>query len=247
MKLSALLLLSFLFVAVCGFSQEKKPAQAALKSGPGTSTPAVNQQFDLQEKIYKRSRQLGDLITATQALHTMLVLKPERFDLNDSLCLIYLGRGLFQQSKKVSEEILERNSGNLPVREVLAQSLENLGAYNEALAAYEILYKETEKLLYLYKVAAFQYLLKRYGECDASLRQIELSPEAPAEKVVLNYPNENPNFQKVPILAAAMNIRGVIAMDMNKPTEAGQYFDQALTMMPDFIMAKKNKERLSGK
>ena len=247
MKFSGFLLFMFLFTGLSGFSQEKKIGQAALKTGAGTSSPAVNQQFQLQEKIYRRARQLGDLTTATQALHTMIALRPEKTDLNDSLCLIYLGRGLFQQSRDVAKEVLEKNSGNLPVREALAQSYENLGSYPDALTAYETLYNGTKKLLYLYKVAAFQYLLKRYAECDANLRQIELSPEAPAEKVVLNYPNENPNFQKVPILAAALNIRGVIAIDMNKLTEAADYFDQALLLMPDFIMAKKNKERLSGK
>ena len=218
-----------------------------MKSAVAGTNSALGQQFQVQEKIYFRSRQLGDLITATNALHTMLALQPERSEFNDSLALIYLGRAMFVQAKQLATEILLKKPGNLPVREVLAQATENLGNYNEALAAYELLHSETKNVIYLYKIAAFQYLLKRFGECEVSLQQIESAPDAAASKVVLNYPGETPNFQRVPVIAAALNIRGVIAKDMNLPEEAGKSFNQALQIMPDFIMAQRNLQRLSEK
>jgi tetratricopeptide (TPR) repeat protein len=212
----------------------------------GKQAELNQQQFELQQAIYKRAIELNDLTEASGALYTMIALRPERLDLNDSLCFAYMGRGMYLQSGKLAQEILARDPKKQIFKEVLAQSEENLGMYKEALATYEELVNETKKTVFLYKVAALQYLLKRMGECEANLILLEKAPDAAKETVNLAYPGENPPRQDVPLLAAICNIRGVIAIDLNKQDEAKKQFAKALEYYPEFTMAKKNLEYLNG-
>jgi tetratricopeptide (TPR) repeat protein len=212
----------------------------------GKQAELNQQQFELQQAVYKRAIELNDLTEASGALYTMIALRPERLDLNDSLCFAYMGRGMYLQSGKLAQEILARDPKKQIFKEVLAQSEENLGMYKEALATYEELVNETKKTVFLYKVAALQYLLKRMGECEANLVLLEKAPDAAKETVNLAYPGENPPRQDVPVLAAICNIRGVIAIDLNKLEEAKKQFAKALEYYPEFTMAKKNLEYLNG-
>jgi hypothetical protein len=75
---------------------------------------------------------------------------------------------------------------------------------------------------------------------------LEKAPDAAKETVNLAYPGENPPRQDVPLLAAIANIRGGIAIDLNKQEEAKKQFAKALEYYPEFTMAKKNREYLNG-
>jgi len=46
--------------------------------------------------------------------------------------------------------------------------------------------------------------------------------------------------QKVPLRAAAHNVKGIIAMDLNQPDIAKQQFETAIKLFPDFVLAQGN-------
>lgn len=213
---------------------------------PKLDKKLVEQEFFIQESIYKRSLALRDYIVATDALYNMQALKPERTDLADSLCLLYFGRALYHQSRTLAEEILERNPGNELFREVLAQSLEELGLYTEALPEYEKLYKTQQRLYVLYKIASMQFILKRYGECDQSLNRLISDPQGEKESISMSQDRQAGSRQQVLVAAAAYNIKGVILQELNRKEDALASFEKALEIQPDFRMAQANIDLLKN-
>ena len=175
-----------------------------------------------------------------------MVLKPERKDLRDSLALLYFAGERYGQSYVVGEEILKDDPKRNDILEMVAVSKQALGMAKEALADYEKLYAgDSKQIFYLYQIATLQYQLKRYGECVASLDQI-IANEASAKQNV-NIRNSNNTSQAVPMKAAALNVKGIVAMDLNQESNAKDFFNQALQIFPDFALAKGNLATLAQK
>lgn len=228
--------ISFVLLAV------KLSAQTTGKPSPAGKTPPPPNK--LHERVYLKCKGVGDLASATMALYYWMEAQPSRRDLLDSLCFIYLGRGMFGQSAAVAREILKDQKENLPVKEALAQSYEGLGAYIEAISVYQQLFSLVKKPLFLYKVAALQYLSKNVDASEQNLNALEALRGIEEERIVLNYQGERLNSQEVPVLAATKNIRGILLMEAGKKQEAEAMFNLALEIFPGFIMAERNLQAL---
>jgi len=196
--------------------------------------------FQVQESVYKSAVSRFDLEVATAALYQMMAIRPERTDLNDSLCRTYYKRRFYYQANILAEEILRSNPENTDILEIGAISKEELGDYLESLNRFEYLYSLKKRLGTLYKIASLQYFLKRIGECEENINKILQDPAAKTETVPISSGTKGDAFQQVPVAAAALNIRGVILMEMNKPEEAKTYFEKSLEYMPDYKMARNN-------
>ncbi len=193
--------------------------------------------FNVQLEVYKTSLKYYDLQSAITSLYTALAIKPERKDLKDSLALIYFSGERYFQANVIAEEIIKDNPKRLDMLEMAAISKQSLGALKEALADYENLYKQKPDLYSLYQIATLQYQLKRYGESVISCDQIIAIPES--EKLEASISMKG-GSQKVPLRAAAHNVKGIIAMDLNQPEVAKQQFETALKLFPDFALAQGN-------
>ena len=203
------------------------------------------QDFDTQMKVYSMALKYYDLPTATTALYNAMVLKPERKDLRDSLALIYFAGERYGQAYTLGEEILKENPKRNDMLEMVAVSKQSLGLIKEAEADYETLYAADKQLFYLYQMATLQYQLKRFGECVASLDQI-VSNDASAKQNV-NIRNSNNTSQSVPMKAAALNVKGIVALELNQEANARKFFGDALQIFPDFALAKGNLASLDAK
>lgn len=199
--------------------------------------------FEVQSRVYKNSLKYYDLQAASIALYNMIALKPERTDLNDSLALLYFAGERYAQAYLLGEEILKQSSGKTDILEMVAVSKQSLGLTKEALADFEKLYQTEKSLYYLYQVATLQYSLKRFGECIVSLDQIINNAESAKQKV--NIRNQNNTSQDVPMNAAALNVKGICAMELNQSEAAKDNFNKALTIFPEFALAKGNLESLN--
>src|SRR5579863_3354778 len=204
-------------------------------------TPSSSDPFDVQNRCYKAALKNYDLQAATVALYNMLALKPERTDLNDSLALLYFAGERYAQAYLVGQAIVTSDPKRNDMLELVAVSKQNLGLIKESLADYEKLYAAQKSVYYLYQMATLQYQLKRYGECVASLDQIISSPEAEKQKVNIRIQGGS---QDVPMKAAAYNIKGICAVDLNQKEAAKENFDKALSLFPDFVLAKGNLDAL---
>lgn len=207
-------------------------------------TPVSSDPFDVQSRVYKTALKNYDLQAATIALYNMQALKPERADLNDSLALLYFAGERYAQAYVIGEEILKNNPKRNDILELVAVSKQNLGLIKEALADYEKLFAADKSVYYLYQTATLQYQLKRYGECVASLDQILASADADKQKVTIRLQQGS---QEVPMKAAAYNVKGICATELNQEEAARQNFSKAIELFPDFALAKGNMEMLNKK
>jgi len=209
-----------------------------------TTTVHAQDAFDTQMKVYTSALKYYDLNAAASALYNAMALKPDRKDLRDSLALIYFAGERYGQAYTVGEEILKDNPKRSDILEMVAVSKQSLGLIKESLEDYEALYKaDSKQIFYLYQIATLQYQLKRYGECVASLDQI-IGNDASAKQNV-NIRNSNGSSQAVPMKAAALNVKGIVAMDLNQDANAKDLFNKALEIFPDFVLAKGNLAQLS--
>ncbi len=210
----------------------------------GSGLLVAQDAFEIQNRVYKSALKNYDLQAATIALYNMQALKPERTDLNDSLALLYFAGERYAQAYLIGEEILKTNPKRNDILELVAVSKQNLGLVKEALADYEKLYANEKSVFYLYQQATLQYQLKRYGECVASLDQILSSPEADKQNVNIRLQQGS---QEVPMKAAAYNVKGICAMELNQEEAARQNFSEAIKLYPDFVLAKGNLDLINKK
>jgi tetratricopeptide (TPR) repeat protein len=200
--------------------------------------------FDVQMRVYKSALKNYDLQTATIALYNMQALKPERTDLNDSLAIIYFTSEKYAQAYFVANAIVTADPKRNDMLEMVAVSQQNLGMIKESLANYEKLYAAGKSVYYLYEMAILQYQLKRFGECIASLDQILANADADKQKVNIRGQQSS---QDVPMKAAAYNVKGICALEVNQPDAAKENFNKAISLFPDFVAAKGNLETLNKK
>ena len=204
-----------------------------------TSTVRAQDAFDTQMKVYSYALKYYDLQVATTALYNAMVLKPERKDLRDSLANLYFMGERYGQAYTIGEEILKDDPKKTDILAVVAVSKQSLGFAKDALTDYETLYKSTKQVFYLYQIATLQYQLKRIGECLATLDQVLADETSAKQMVPISNGNGQPS-QNVPMRAAALNVKGIVAMNLNQQANAKEFFTQALKLFPDFALAKGN-------
>lgn len=209
-----------------------------------TGTLKAQDAYEVQQRCYRNALKNYDLQAATIALYNMIALKPEKADLNDSLALLYFAGERYAQAYLVGEQILKTNSNRSDILELVAVSKQNLGMTKESLADYEKLYAAEKSLYYLYQMATLQYQLKRYGECVASLDQIINNAESAKQKVNIVVQGGS---QDVPMNAAALNVKGICAMELNQEDAARDFFNKSLAISPEFVLAKGNLDVLNKK
>ena len=200
--------------------------------------------FDVQMRFYKSALKNYDLQAATVALYTMQALKPERADLNDSLALLYFAGERYAQAYLVGQAIVNADPKRNDMLEMVAVSKQNLGMIKESLADYEKLYGAEKSVYFLYQMATLQYQLKRYGECVSSLDQILANADADKQKVSIRVQGGS---QEAPMKAAAYNVKGICALELNQAAAAKENFNKALQLFPDFVLAKANLETMEKK
>ena len=217
-----------------------------LAAGTGlfAQTGSSNDPFDVQMRFYRSALKNYDLQAATVALYNLQALKPDRADLNDSLALLYFAGERYAQAYLVGQAIVNADPKRNDMLEMVAVSKQNLGLIKESLADFEKLYASEKSVSFLYQMATLQYQLKRFGECIASLDQILASNDADKQKVPIRVQNGS---QDVPMKAAAYNVKGICAMELNQPAAAKENFNKALQLFPDFILAKANLEAMDKK
>ena len=210
----------------------------------GSLLSAQGDAFDIQMKVYRAAMKNYDFQTAISALYGMEAIKPERTDLNDSLAILYFEDEKYAQATVTAQAIVNADPKRNDMLEMVAISKQKLGMVKESLSDYEKLYAADKQIYFLYQIATLQFQLERFGECLASIDQIIASPDADKQKV--NIPVQN-RSQQVPMKAAAYNIRGICAAQLNQVDAAKENLNKALELYPDFVLAKANLEALDKK
>lgn len=205
-----------------------------------TGNTAVN----TYKTIYAKAVEYGDLNTAIGAAHNILAISPADYHFMDSLVNLYYEAGNLVAAINVGNDILAAAPQNVAVREMVANSQMELGLSGEAIQNYQDLYTRTSNLVYLYTIAITQFEMKNYTESGATVEKL-LTAEGNLTKISIAAADGS--VQAIPIKAAAYNIKGAIAVEVNNPTIAKQNFEEALRLAPEFALAKQNLAALGKK
>jgi tetratricopeptide (TPR) repeat protein len=191
---------------------------------------------------YQVANQFADYDVARSALYDLIIEFPANDSLLLSLGFLYYENQKYPSAVLVGQELLARNSKNPAALELTASSYEGLNINEKALQNYESLYLLSNSLSVLYKVSFLQYGLNRYQECLANTDIILASKEADEVKVAFTTTdNKTKEYSiRIPIL----NLKGMVARDTGDKASAKKYFEQALTLAPDFQAAKDNLAKL---
>lgn len=237
-KVFTLTLLAALSLSAYAQKKETKdaaPAPATTKTAGALTTP----EYQLQEKIFRTALKYSDGDAAKNALFSMMVQNPEMASLKDSLAILYFNLNRNAECVLVCRDILSSNENNDNILEIKAIAEQNLGLYRESLADYEKVYGKTKNVSYLYEIATLQYQLKRFGECNTTVTAILSNEEATKQTISISAGQQGQS-QKVPMKAAAYNLRGVIAADLKEYAAAVSNYEEALKIYPEFVLAKNN-------
>lgn len=194
--------------------------------------------------IYAKAVEYGDFNTAIVAAHNILANSPADYHFMDSLARLYYASGNLVAAINIGNDILNAAPQNITVREIVANSQLGLGLSGEALINYNDLFGRTSNLLYLYNVASTEFGMKRFTEAGLTLDKI-LKADGNLTKVSLT--GTDGRIQEIPLKAAALNIKGAIAVEVNNIPIAKQNFEEALKIAPDFDLAKTNLAQLNKK
>lgn len=200
-------------------------------------TPA----YKNEKAVYEMGLKFGDVNIARSALYNLMVLDPKDISLLDSLAFMYYDYQRYTSCILVCLDLLKRNPNHLPALEMSAISYENLGLKDKALENYESIYLKENSMFTLYKVAALQLELSRYVESMTNVDILLKNKETQDAKISMNT-NEGP--QEISMRAAIFNLKGLIESQQNNKEAAKASFNEALSLQPDFALAKNNLQDL---
>lgn len=214
------------------FAQQKSKAAVAKTTVP-----------DFDTELYRKAVLFGDYEVAKAALFNLIVKNPDSLNYMDSLVTLYFSLGQMPQCIFAGNQYLLRDTTNMGVMEMVALSYSQLNKNKESLELYEKMYRRTGNIYYAYQTAVQQFYLKRIGECNDMIETIVKDPKSVTDKISINV--DQSTQQQVPLKAAALNMRGIIFKEMNMADKAKAAFEESLSIMPDFALAKGNLDNLN--
>lgn len=187
---------------------------------------------------YKKSIQYNDIQQAKSAIYDLMALEPMNASYLDSLAYIYYDFSQFASAALVSRDALKRNPNNQLMLQISAKSLDNLGAKEQSLKAYQKLYNISDDPYVLYEIVQKQYGLGMY---DDAMINIELL----YGKGVVNgssvYALDTTGKEiEVPFKAVILNLKGLISRGQGDEKAAKKYFDEAIKLAPTYALPQEN-------
>jgi tetratricopeptide (TPR) repeat protein len=216
--------------------QKAQPQQSA-EQKPAAMPPMVEHFL----RKYATAVRWNDYEIAKSALYDLIVQNPGNDSLIYTLAYHYYDNQQFASSLLICQDLLNRQPKNLYYLEMAATAAETMGAMERSLQYYESLYLLTNNVTTLYRIANIQYTLKRFGESATNADILLTKPEADTIKLIFN--DAQGEQKEYAMKVAIMNLKGMIALDQNDKPAAKKHFTDALTIAPDFVLAKQNLEK----
>jgi tetratricopeptide (TPR) repeat protein len=231
--------------AMMGMAQKGKEKAATTESpkAEATKPQPANDQVKYYRGIYNTALNYNDFAVATDAMYHLIALQPDQSALKDTLAAIYFQRGAWPQVVLVTSELLTANPKNLGALELRAVANQSMGRAKESLEDYENLFEENKSPYHLYEIAALQLAMKRFGECELSVRQLLANPDIKEKTISISV--QDGRTQDVPLAAAGLNMQGVLDLEQGKKDSAKSYFEAAVKAYPEFLLAKNNLDAIA--
>lgn len=213
-------------------------AQETAATPPAETSESNRLRNQADEKIYQMALRYNDINVAKVKLYELMERNPRNVLYPETLASLYFEMEQYSSSALVALDMLERDDKNISALEIAAYSLEQVGALERALPHFESLHLLSGDLFSLYKTSYLQYTLKKYDEAMNSVNMLIKNNKSGEQN--LTFPTENNQSQEVSMVAAALNLKGLIYKDQGSNNEAKAAFEEALQKNPDFELAKTN-------
>jgi tetratricopeptide (TPR) repeat protein len=203
--------------------------------------PKISTALDLTDQAaYQLAIRYNDLDVAKVKLYNLLLRNPSNLRYAELLASLYFDLNQLSSAALLSLDILDGNRNNTAALEIAAYSLEQLGALDRALPHFESMYLLTGDNFSLYKSGFIQFSLKRFPEALNSVNMLVKNAK-PEEKI--GFPKSQTETQQIDMKAAALNLKGMIYLDQGSKAEAKTAFEEALSIEPNFDLAKENLKK----
>lgn len=210
---------------------------AACKNNSTPNSANENAQYKM---LYEKSIKLKDLHTAICAIQ-MVLLTDSTNNLRDSLPELYGAVNNIEACMQTNEATLKRHPNEEKFKNIKVLCLQQMGDVDGQFLLLEDLYKTTKKPQYIAQMASLQLAA---GEVKEAMKTIDF--------IITEYKNnktdsldiflDETNKQKVPVVAAAYNMKGYVYMQQKNINKAKEAYFAALEIYPDFVMPKRNLE-----
>ena len=219
-----------IFVSIVSLLSVNCFAQGSKAAAPTTS---ASQHL----KVFKQSAASGDLATGIAALSYYVADQGANTVYEDTLAMLYLQQNSYVQCYYWADKRLKIKPEDLTLMEMKGICLDKLNQPKEAIGIYEKLYAKTKSPYHAYTLMELQYGIKRLAECLAtsgSTEKLEFKPD-----FTMPY-NAGEQMGRTYLKAGIYNITGLALYDLDKKAESKLYFEKALALDSNFVLAKQN-------
>lgn len=205
------------------------------KSAPGSQSSHI--------KVFKQAISSGDLSTAITALSYYVNDQGANTVYEDTLAMLYLQQNSYVQCYYWADKRLKVKPDDLILLEMKGICLDKLNEPKEAIAIFEKLYSKTKSPFHAYTLMELQYSIRRLAECLVtanSTQQLQFKPE-----YTITY-NAGEQVRRTYLQAGIYNIQALTLYDLDKKAEAKLYFEKAVALDSNFVLARQNLDALKS-
>ena len=221
-----------IFVSLAAFFSVNINAQVG-KASPGNANL----------KVFNQAAMSGDIPTAITALSYYINEPNSNVVYQDTLAMLYMQQNSYMQCYYWADKRLKVTPENLVLMEMKGMCLDKMNQPKEAIAIFETLYAKSKSPYHAYTLMELQYGIKRLAECLAtanSAEQLVYKPE-----YTMTY-NAGEQMGRTYLQAGVFNITGLALYDLDKKAESKKYFEKALALDSNFVLARQNLEAIKS-
>lgn len=193
-------------------------------------------------KLLEQALESGDFNTAIAAVQSLITMQQRNVSLYDTLVSLYLASDNNQGVMYNTKRIIDLDPTNLKALDNHANAAKNLKQYGEAITTYNRLYQLKKNTKYLYEIATQYHAAKDEATAQKVMEQIINSPDSKKDSITM-FVAEGISM-KAPVLAVTYNYLGYLSFSKGKKEDARYYYQKALEVFPNFILATNNLENL---
>jgi len=217
-----------LLIACSALAQ--KPAPVATKSNPHL-------------KVFYTAAESGDVNSGILALNYYITEQGSNNPYADTLAMLYMQQGSFAQCYYWADKRLKTNPANNVLLEMKGICLDKMQQPKEAIEVFEKLYSRTQSPYHAYKLMELQYSIKRLAECLVTANSAERLQYKPEYTMTYNVGEQ---VGRTYLQAGIFNIHALALYDLDKKAEAKVYFEKAVALDSNFVLARQNLEAIKS-
>ncbi len=206
-------------------------------------TKAVAAPTNTHLKVFAQAVAIGDVATGIAALNYYVNDQGANSVYEDTLAMLYMQINSYPQSFYWANKRLKVSPDNLVLLEMKGICLDKLNQPKEAIAVFEQLYAKTKSPYHAYSLMDLQYSIKRLQEClvtAASAENLQYKPEYTIPYSV------GEQMGRTYLKAGIYNITGLTLYDLDKKAESKMYFEKALALDSNFVLARQNLDAIKS-